>query len=317
MFRRPSRSFALFGLAALWALAGSDSAAEPIVVDNPAVAPGAAIPLQAERQWALGGDSEDDAEFFGFVRDLVVDDEGNVYVLDRQLCEVRAYSVDGHYLRSFGREGEGPGEFRRPMGLALLPGSRIGVVLGMPARVAAFGLDGEIMPSLHVGEQGDHRFIMVPNLRAAGQWLVAERRAAKLGEGTMTMTASLLALGPDGEIRTTILEQSEERPQRGPGMRIRIGADFVNTWALGMDGRVYVAPSNDRYQIDVYGPDGQLERSVRRDYERVRRSDEQLERMKREFEEARERMGGFGDEFSPDPYRPDIASLHPRPDGSL
>ncbi len=39
--------------------------------------------------------------------------EDAVYVADRQNCEVRVFGLDGAHLRTFGRCGEGPGEFSR------------------------------------------------------------------------------------------------------------------------------------------------------------------------------------------------------------
>jgi hypothetical protein len=45
-------------------------------------------------------------------------------------------------------------------------------------------------------------------------------------------------------------------------------------WAncVGLDGRVYTAPRRDEYAIEVYSPEGKLERVIRREYEHLRRS---------------------------------------------
>ena len=59
---------------------------------------------------------------FGSVRSIAVDDEHNVYVLDGQARHVRVYDSDGTYLKTLGREGEGPGEFSVPIGAAISNG---------------------------------------------------------------------------------------------------------------------------------------------------------------------------------------------------
>lgn len=51
-----------------------------------------------------------------------------VFLLDQQLSEVKVFDSAGQWLRTMGREGEGPGEFRGPVDLALLPGGQVGVL---------------------------------------------------------------------------------------------------------------------------------------------------------------------------------------------
>ena len=63
--------------------------------------------LKLEEEWRIGG--EDDEEIFGVITDIITDDDGNVYMLDAQLNEIKVYSEDGEYLRTIGREGEGTG----------------------------------------------------------------------------------------------------------------------------------------------------------------------------------------------------------------
>jgi hypothetical protein len=47
-------------------------------------------------------------------------------------------------------------------------------------------------------------------------------------------------------------------------------------WTLGHDGRVYVAGSRDEYAIDVYLPDGQLERVIHREFSAPERTPERM-----------------------------------------
>ena len=59
---------------------------------------------------------------FGSVHSIAVDDDHNVYVLDEQARHVRVYDSDGTYVKTLGRDGEGPGEFNVPIGLAISNG---------------------------------------------------------------------------------------------------------------------------------------------------------------------------------------------------
>jgi hypothetical protein len=48
----------------------------------------------------------------GEPRDLAVDALGRIYVVDGKPAAIKVFAPDGQYIRTIGREGEGPGEFR-------------------------------------------------------------------------------------------------------------------------------------------------------------------------------------------------------------
>jgi hypothetical protein len=49
----------------------------------------------------------------------VVDSDGNRIVMDLSTFELQVFDDDGNYRSSFGRQGDGPGEFRRPSNLTI------------------------------------------------------------------------------------------------------------------------------------------------------------------------------------------------------
>jgi hypothetical protein len=51
--------------------------------------------------------------------DIALDEEGNLYVLDSGNHRIQKLSLDGSYLNSFGKKGQGPGEFQYMSGLEL------------------------------------------------------------------------------------------------------------------------------------------------------------------------------------------------------
>jgi hypothetical protein len=62
------------------------------------------------------GDLNTDDERYLLIRpaDVVLDDEGSVFILDAGNHKVKKYDRDGNYLSSFGEKGIGPGEFIGP-----------------------------------------------------------------------------------------------------------------------------------------------------------------------------------------------------------
>lgn len=65
---------------------------------------------------------EENAEdLFGFLGELTVDSEGQIYVTDTQSRSVRIYAQDGNLVQTVGREGRGPGEFLSVSNLTVDP----------------------------------------------------------------------------------------------------------------------------------------------------------------------------------------------------
>ncbi len=94
---------------------------------------------------ATGGPAGEEPEVFGDLVGLAVDEVGRIYVADRTTQDIGVFDPKGHFLRRFGGEGEGPGEFR---GLAGVAWHASGILLAMDfdaRRVTAFDSLGEVL----------------------------------------------------------------------------------------------------------------------------------------------------------------------------
>jgi hypothetical protein len=67
-------------------------------------------------------------DLLGRIAALEVDDAGRLYVLESQSQELRVFDSSGAYVRTIGREGGGPGEFRQAIGMAWGPDGNLWVV---------------------------------------------------------------------------------------------------------------------------------------------------------------------------------------------
>lgn len=97
----------------------------------------------------------------GAVADLHVGDDGRVYVSDPQANGVHVFDASGRQVRTIGREGEGPGEFRRLGGLQTL-GDTLVVVDGGNGRLQLLSLHGEPLATRPVAV-GYFGFTVGPN----------------------------------------------------------------------------------------------------------------------------------------------------------
>jgi len=114
----------LGGLSLLLAACGGDDAAVPTGGLD-----GGDIDLSwaTEQAYAIGGYEAIDWDAFGDIGGVGFDAAGNLYVLDTQTAEIHVVGTDGELLRTFGSQGEGPGELNRPDDMVVLPDGRVAV----------------------------------------------------------------------------------------------------------------------------------------------------------------------------------------------
>jgi hypothetical protein len=85
---------------------------------------------------------------FSRVRDIEVDGQDRIYVLDSKACLIKVFNESGDYLRTIGKQGQGPEEFSRPFSMSLI-GNEMIAVEDMGARmIKFFDLDGRYVKSL-------------------------------------------------------------------------------------------------------------------------------------------------------------------------
>ena len=81
---------------------------------------------------------------FGQVVSLAQGADGTIYVMDRQVPALRVYNADGTYRTTFGRKGEGPGEYQEPDGgMNVLSDGRIVLRDPSNARIQVYSPEGE------------------------------------------------------------------------------------------------------------------------------------------------------------------------------
>ena len=99
-------------------------------------------PATLVEQASIGTIEGDDAYMLGNVGAIAVTPEGDVLVLDTQVPVVRKYDATGRHLMDIGRSGEGPGEFKSPEAMNVLPDGRIVVRDPGNARITVLNPDG-------------------------------------------------------------------------------------------------------------------------------------------------------------------------------
>jgi hypothetical protein len=84
------------------------------VVSNPKEPIYGRVQLDFEEDLRIGSESDSNTLFYR-VRDVGVDNKGDIFVVDMSNCRVQKFDSLGKYLQTIGRSGQGPGEFQMPM----------------------------------------------------------------------------------------------------------------------------------------------------------------------------------------------------------
>lgn len=119
-----------------------DSAGVRIVTIDP-LASDAVCTLSEEPTFYIGDSEESDEQWFTRVLGTVRLSDGSFAVADDYTMQVRIFDGSGAHVRSMGREGEGPGEFKRLWLMWRLPGDTLWVGDYRPWRYQVYTAAGE------------------------------------------------------------------------------------------------------------------------------------------------------------------------------
>jgi len=265
--------------------------------------------VHLEELWRIGG--EDDEFIFGMVIDSVTDSDGNLYLLDAQLCQVEVFSPAGDHLRSLSRQGDGPGEIRYPQDLVLLPDGNLGIVMLIPGKLVTLTLDGEPQGDLVLGGDGDPStgFWTAFNSDCQGRTITVTAARGTPTENGQNRTLFLARISETGLEMTRYRESTMTLDLQQPRLvEAEMLPSFLLASAVGPDGRVYTASSRTEYAIEVYNPDGDLERVICRPYENLPRDDHGRGRVSSLMDSWLQGYPGEVDKVI-DPHEPVITGL--------
>lgn len=298
--------------------AGSKVAKDGVtMILNPAESTTAAETLALKEVWRAGGEDDEDV-LFGVITDIVADAKGNFYLLDSQLTEIQVYAPDGTYVRTIGREGEGPGEFRMAFNLLMLPSGNLGVLQTAPAKLVGLTLDGDPADALSLPESEETGFKMLYAAQNAGKDVAVVYGFMQPGESGFTMTSNLSLLNASGQSERKLHSDSSSMKAANPLIVEKEWDSFRNNrWSAGPDGRVYAAPTFGEYTINVWNPDGSLSHVIQREYPDHARTAAHLERVRDLFKGFFRQVPVPNLKFEIEDNWNPIRSIHARDDGTL
>jgi len=96
-------------------------------------------------------DTEDENYLLHRVSGVTVDSGGNIYVIDSGNYRIQKYDSNGKYLATFGREGQGPGEFLSPQSIGIDSNRNIYVYDQGNNRISVLSKEGRALRTFKFG----------------------------------------------------------------------------------------------------------------------------------------------------------------------
>lgn len=140
-----------------------------LAVAEPAIAQ---TPTEGRPVLEIGKADGSEVEAFGFIGDVEVGSSGDVFILDMSATSISWFGADGTFKRLIGRSGGGPGEFRRPISMAIDGQERLHVYDVGNGRISIYALSAT--EATHIADQkldrqinalctvNNRRFVLIP-----------------------------------------------------------------------------------------------------------------------------------------------------------
>ncbi len=209
------------------------------------------------------------------------DAEGNILLIDRQLSQVLVISPDGELLDTLGREGEGPGEMRRPHSI-FVTDDRIGIVQGFPGKVVFLDREGLPAGEMRIGgEAAEGGFNFTRELRFNGDVVVVQtgRGVFDTDSGKQSTHTTLTVMDLDGNVLADLVEHDEERDLgRFVFNEEDAWAEYAS-WAVSPQGLVCTTAERDAWNVNVRDLEGNLLRTLHRPLELRKRTQEDKDEL--------------------------------------
>ena len=177
-----------------------------------------AIEARFEEVYRVGGQAARDWELLSDVTSLGFDQRGRLFVGDiapGSGLRIVVVKSDGTLERTFGRAGQGPGEFMGAVEMVVLEHGRVAVPDFGRDMIHVFGSDGHVesmfpIPKFEEVEEQTRRRaarnILVPDRAGGVLWWVSEVVEMRISEATWTMTMTQKE-GPRRVLRLTFEDQ--------------------------------------------------------------------------------------------------------------
>jgi len=278
--------FLFAGLAGVTASDGRPEASLPAGQSKPDSEPGQIKSISFKEELSIGVPEGDERYMFGSSVVFNVDDGGNIYALDWDDKHFKKYGSDGNHLLTFGRAGQGPGEFRNPGGVRFAKDGRLYLSENFGSKIMFFDANGVYLDQILLPER-----IFDIWITPAGTYL-GRRQVAPQFVGQGPVEDSIALFDRDFKPVLELHKESFTFPDHSlsPAQaQAEITSEFLARptaeAVMAEDDRIYFG-RNDKYAIDVFAPEGKKLLTIARDVKPLPYEKKDIDFLLKTYEES-------------------------------
>jgi len=226
--------------------------------------------IELKEELSIGVADGAEEYMFAYPNYIDADSKGNIYVSDAMDKVIKVYDKHGKYVRTIGREGDGPGEFRTISGIFIDKKDNLYVYDGRPRRFTLFNDKGEYKNTIRFPKQD--KTVWEFFIDDMNNFLIRERpRISTRWEGKVITEINLYK--SDMEFVKTIYSEEEKSiaVYRDEGKRTFVGSPYPHvTLAAYLPDGLIVCGNTMKYEFFIHSTRENSTKKITRSYKPIK-----------------------------------------------
>ena len=229
-----------------------------------------------ERVFTIGLEEGDDNYIFSRIKDIKVDTQDNIYVLDFKNYRIQVYNIQGNYIRTIGNKGQGPGEFINPSYIDLDEKNNIYVSEFLLGKTTCFDNHGKYIRNIDL--KGNYLSSNIADFycRNNSLYFVILKFRDNPKPDEHPVFFEMIKVDMNGKFLKTIQSFENIKSENYKNRLGTLDCEPRSVWTIDQTGKIYIGFS-DKYEICVYGNDGNLIMKIIQECEPVKISEQDKE----------------------------------------
>ncbi len=231
---------------------------------------GLKIRIIFEEELSIGVEVGDENTVFGGRIYFNADDEGNIYVNDRDRQKIQKFDAQGQYLLTIGRKGRGPGEFANAWNPEFDKDGNLYVFDQSNRRISFFTTDGEYLKQISFPQGMSIHYINSNGLYFSYRSKIlsdSDVFSYTYTYGLFDKDLNLLA-----EVYSRITERKRDMRSRAHYHANNFSDEAYApqlTFLMSQSGFIFLGYP-EKYEIKIFSPEGKLVKILEREYDPIK-----------------------------------------------
>ena len=235
------------------------------IVSNPAQPLYPNTKLVYEEELSIGEEEGDSNYVFYRPANIVVDSEEHIYLLDSGNNRVQVFDAAGKFLYSFGKKGQGPGEFMMAYSMVLSGDEKLYILDLQNRRMSVFQKNGKYLQGFDIKE-GSPQFLFIDENENLFMGKILRGKTPndqKISIGKYDINGNLLLTFKEFAMNSIKFIRSGKSVTAIPIMFNPSAA-----WTVDNRGNVY-SGLGDQYVVDVQSADSMVVKQIKRNWQPI------------------------------------------------